>query len=234
MHNIHIHCVDKSSCPPPHYYICVVSNAKDKRIQSMSVLTPAQDQTATWRTSQQFYKGGKRNQCEIYQIEQLEMHLGTKLEKTNDRIHRLTLQIVDLPHPNVREDGFEFTENFDRVMCNEDGSPTTYFNFKMVSGDGGAQTRYVKDVYSFVHAQLEYVKRCHDLREHRTIPMFVNILDGDHCAKHYPKFTYILTRYPENVQRYIYVGDLFTYVYKIRPPLSHPDNNHCVSIKNKE
>ena len=43
-------------------------------------------QTKIWRQNRKWYKNGKANECEKYQINNIEKIILTKLDKTDDRI----------------------------------------------------------------------------------------------------------------------------------------------------
>lgn len=70
-------------------------------------------QTKEWRKNKIWYKNGKYNEYEKYQIESIEKLIGIKLDKTHDRINIEQNKILHNKHPNVSNDGYEWTENFD-------------------------------------------------------------------------------------------------------------------------
>jgi len=73
-------------------------------------------QTKEWRQSQKWYKGGRKNECEKYQIQQLKRVFDIDIKKTNARINMESKkkQILRCPfkHPN----GYEYSENFDGTL----------------------------------------------------------------------------------------------------------------------
>ena len=71
-------------------------------------------QTKDWRKNRQWYKNGKSNECEKYQIILLEKIIGINLMKTDDRINMETNEIISKKHPMINNDGYEWSENFDR------------------------------------------------------------------------------------------------------------------------
>lgn len=118
---------------------------------------PSSNQTKEWRKSQKWYRNGKYNECEKYQINLIEGLFGKKLKKTNERINLETNAIIDNSHPLSYRDGFEQTENFDRKLILN--KIPYYFNLKFVCGDGGAQNRTIRDVYNFIKHQLEHIMK---------------------------------------------------------------------------
>ena len=123
---------------------------------------------------------------------------------THLRFNTRTGQLMKNSRPNVHENGFDFTEDFDGYHVVY-GLPT-YYNLKCIVGSGGAQTRSLREVYHFVEAQAKYLLKTDDTA------LFVNILDGDQCSRHTDKFQYLLSR-PEyqTVREKIYVGDMYNY-----------------------
>lgn len=170
-------------------------------------------QTKDWRRRQSWYCGGRKTECENFQVETIEKELGIQLEKTSERLHTLTFSIHEYKHPYNDPWGFDFTENFDRVL-RDPVSSNTYFNFKFIVGRGGAQTRSLKDVYGFVRIQYQHVWSC--LQRCVIAPRFVNILDGDECARREPMFDWLREQFPHHTHAYVYVGDLYGYLNKIR------------------
>ena len=139
---------------------------------------------------------------------------GTGLQcpsNTHMRINTRTGQLEAKPRPNVHENGFDYTEDFDgfQPICEQ----LVYYNLKCIVGSGGAQTRSLREVYHFVEAQAKFLLNNDDY-------IFVNILDGDQCSKHMDKFEYLLSR-PEyqTVREKIYVGDLYSYFDWLRTRL---------------
>jgi hypothetical protein len=153
-------------------------------------------QTKEWRLAQSWYKNGKHNECEIFQKKLVKQIIGIDCKKTNFRINLETKEMVQLKNPLVKNNGFEWTENFDGHINN-----TFYFNFKMICESGGSQTRSLKDVYQFITAQLEHLK-IHNKHD----KYFINILDGKESYRHRYKFKFLLKKY-NNINQYVFVGD---------------------------
>jgi hypothetical protein len=124
-----------------------------------------------------------------------------------------------LAHPNTMPDGFEWSEDFDGLqilqMCNGVNNKKIYYNFKCIVGNGGAQTRSLREVHRFVESQLNVLLRRTTLSDGGTAEdiCFANILDGDVAHLHMNKFEHLCNR-PEfagvNKNR-IYIGDLKGY-----------------------
>ncbi len=127
------------------------------------------NQTKNWRKSQPWYINGKHNECENHQIEQIENIIGRKLRKTQARINLCTGKI-DGECDNI----FEWTENFDGI--DRVDNIVVLFNLKMICGEGGFQTRSLREVYHFIQAQVK------SLPLYRNT-LYVNILDGDECNR---------------------------------------------------
>jgi hypothetical protein len=150
--------------------------------------------------------GAGSTKPEKYQRQQVQLGTGHPCPTTQTRIHRRRYSLCDVYDPMTREDGYDYTENFDgkqRIMDRD-----VYINFKCVVGQGGAQTRTLRDqTYAFIEAQLAY---CLKTKTHRCY--FANILDGDEAAASMKHFHYLLAL-PEfaDVRKYIYVGDLKGY-----------------------
>ncbi len=163
-------------------------------------------QTKEWRNAQEWYKGGKHNECEIYQRKNIEEITGLSCPKTDERINTYTFEMRSYSNPMKTADGFEWTENFDGKIVRDD---TVFLvNFKMVCGSGGAQTRSLREVYHFVNAQLNHLLRNPDVRN----IYFINVLEGDQSHKHIDKYTYLLEKFPEDRRQYVFVGDLSQFV----------------------
>jgi len=123
-------------------------------------------QTKEWRKSQKWYKNGKSNECEKYQMKILEENIKDKIDKTNDRIYMTTNEIKSNRNPNRDNDGFEYTEN-----------------------GGGAQTRTLREVYHFIKYQTKYLEKFNTKNIY-----FINILDGYGCYHHREKFNYLINK----------------------------------------
>jgi len=167
-------------------------------------ITPSRFQTKVWRKNQIWYKDGKQNECEKYQRKLIENITNKECVKTSKRIHINTKKLYDVNFPLKKSDGFEWTENFDGYL--ENNKEDYYFNLKIICHTGGAQTRYMRNVYHFMSNQLQYLSKYEYL--HKNV-YFINILDGDVCYKHIDKF-YFLVNKPEfkSVKENIFVGDM--------------------------
>lgn len=106
-----------------------------------------------------------------------------------------------------RENGFDWTENFDYTVDLND--IRLFFNLKFICDDGGAQTRSLSsEVYHFIEKQLEYLLFNKDSKL-----IFINILEGNTSYKHRDKYIYLT-----NLDKYkVFVGDFleFTYIYMV-------------------
>ena len=159
-------------------------------------------QTKKWRQTQKWYNNGRSTECEKYQIDIVEKIILKKLNKTNDRINFETSEIVDKSRPNMCENGFEFSENFDGKIITENN--ILYFNFKFVCDSGGSQTRTLKDVYNFINGQIQHI-----LKFGVKNIYFINILDGDGSYKSMDKFRYLLSKYDKHINKHIFIGRLY-------------------------
>lgn len=164
--------------------------SRNRLLYKLHCITSSELQTKKWRISQDWYFGGKKNECEKYQMELLK-NLGFDLKKTLDRLDMRKLVIGKISKINY----FDWSETFDGVVKKE---KTWYFNLKMICDAGGAQMRSIREVYHFVEAQLKY------LTEHDNI-VFINILDGDFCFKQVKKIKTLFNYYPSDR---LYLGDL--------------------------
>lgn len=148
--------------------------------------------------------GGSSTKPEDFQRKAIAEGTGIPCPKRPGmRINLDTSKLVQEARPNVSDNGFELTEDFDGIQ--EYGGKQILYNFKWISGSGGAQTRSLREVYHHVKGQLEVLLTDGgggDL-------LFVNVLDGDECSKVMPKFRYLLgkERYAA-IQNKVYVGDL--------------------------
>ena len=169
-------------------------------------ITPSIEQTKSWRKAQLWYKGGKKNECEISQRAQIHDITTYDCNKTHKRINTRTLEFCDKINPLKNSDGYDWTEDFDGYI-NIQPFGEFYFNMKMVCDDGGAQNRTLREVCSFIENQLKYL-----LHSHTTHIYFINVLDGDACNKSMKYFKYILDN-PEfsEVKKYVFIGDMFEF-----------------------
>ena len=162
-------------------------------------------QTKNWRKQRSWYKTGKSNECELYQIKQIESITNTKLLKTLDRIHMNKLIITSQKNPLKSNDGFEYSETFDGIQKND--LNILYFNLKFVCDSGGAQTRTLREVYHFIESQLKLSSKIGSNNM-----KFINILDGDTCHRSMDKFNYLLNRTEYiYVKKYVFIGDMHSF-----------------------
>ena len=139
---------------------------------------------------------------EEYQRSKIVEKTGIPCPKTNLRINLRTFEMKELAKPNMKQDGFDYSEDFDG--CQTIDGKKIYINLKCIVGAGGAQTRSLREVYWFVDGQLNILKNTNDV-------YFANILDGDEADSNINKFEYIKNLYPEEIQSKVYVGDLLGY-----------------------
>jgi hypothetical protein len=116
------------------------------------------------------------------------------------------MEFKEHTNPLTREDGFDWTENFDGYQQLPSGVEL-YYNLKMICDKGGAQTRSLREVYHFIEAQMAF------LRLYPNHPIyFINILDGDTSFFQKDKFNYLMNL-PENApsQNKIIVQDMLAF-----------------------
>jgi len=159
-------------------------------------------QTKDWRKNRKWYKNGKSNECEKYQINLIERIIALKLTKTNDRINMETNEIISKKNPMINTDGYEWSENFDGIIINN--NKKYYFNLKFVCDSGGAQTRTLREVYHFIKYQMEYL-----IKFNTSNIYFINVLDGDTSYNNIDKFKFLISKdkYKPIIQ-YIFIGSL--------------------------
>ena len=163
-------------------------------------IIPSNLQTKEWRQKCEWYYNGKSNECEKYQIDLIEKIIKQKLHKTHDRINMETNEIIENKHPMKKENGYEWTENFDgKITINKN---IFYFNLKFVCDSGGSQTRTLREVYHFIKHQMKY------LIKNQSNVYFINILDGDTSYNNMDKFKYL---YKNNDNKYIFIGSLYEF-----------------------
>lgn len=150
------------------------------------MIVPSELQSKDWRKTQVWWKGGKSNECEIYQRKQIEQITNQVCQKSNKRLNIRTMEFREHTNPLTNSDGFDWTENFDGCQQLSDGRQL-YYNLKMICDKGGAQTRSLREVYHFINAQLEFLRLHHD----QSI-IFINILDGDTSFFQKDKFNYVM------------------------------------------
>lgn len=162
-------------------------------------------QTKNWRKNRKWYKNGKSNECEKYQINLIEKIITHKLIKTDDRINMETNEIINKKNPIVNNDGYEWSENFDGKIIKNNN--IYYFNLKFVCDSGGAQTRTLREVYHFIKYQMEYL-----IKFNMSNIYFINILDGDTCYNSMNKYNFLINKEKyKNIIKYIFIGSLYDF-----------------------
>jgi len=148
--------------------------------------------------------GGKGSMGpEHYQRKMINDGTGYPCVKTNIRLNLETYTLHEIACPNKKEDGFNYSENFDGLQMV--GSKKFYINLKCIVGAGGSQTRSLREVYWFVKGQLKNLTTSEDT-------YYVNILDGDEAHKTMNKFAYAMNQSTSvDVKNHLYVGDLKGY-----------------------
>lgn len=168
-------------------------------------------QTKEWRKEQVWYINGKKNECEIRQLRFITHITGQMCNKTHTRLNVYTKEMRNIISPMKGIDGFEWSENFDGII--QRNTNTYYFNLKMVCDKGGAQTRSLREVYHFIHTQLDHVLLYKPINVY-----FINILDGDTSYNAMKHFNYMLAQQPyEAIKKYVFVGDMeqFSHVWNV-------------------
>lgn len=169
-------------------------------------LVSSKYQTRQWRLSQKWYQCGRRNECEKFQRAMFERITGVACPTTPDRIRMSMRRIEPCRNVLALDDAFDWTENFDGKVRTRGGAPV-YVNFKFVCGDGGAQTRTLRELYHFIRAQADLIRSLPDVPD-TPKPIFINILDGSTCHRYFNKL-----RNAANAPG-IYVGDLYTFAQR--------------------
>lgn len=177
--------------------IIIQKNVRRWLIRKKILIPSSYYQTKTWRLNRSWYKNGKFNECEKYQINIIEKILKIKILKTQDRINIETLSLLKINKPLIFDNGYEYTENFDGYYNN------IYFNLKMVCDNGGHQTRTLREVYHFIQSQFDFLLKT---KQHI---YFINILDGDTSYNNMNKFNYLKNKekYKEII-KFVFIGDL--------------------------
>ena len=167
------------------------------------IITKSMHQTKLWRQSQEWYKNGKSNECELFQRNLVENITNLKCSKSNIRLNAHTLSFIDKKFPMKNADGFDWTEDFDGFQ--EVGNLKLYMNFKMICDRGGSQTRTLREVYHFIKTQADYLVANPGIKD----IYFINILDGDESFRNMNKFTYLLSKEKYNfIKDHIFVGNM--------------------------
>ena len=173
---------------------------------SSDTIISSSNQTKIWRKQQNWYNGGKSNECEIYQFKLFNQITNFCRIKNYDRLNYETLELRSVKDPNKFNNGFEWSEDFD--TSNIKNGKKYYFNMKFVCDKGGAQTRTLREVYYFIKCQLDFILKnnCEDV-------FFINILDGDESFRTLEKFNYLqnIKKY-NKIKKYIFIGDMKKFV----------------------
>ena len=174
------------------------------------LIPPSYYQTKNWRKTQNWYKTGKSNECEKYQIKLIEKIIATALSKTNDRINMETKKIISKRTPMIYNDGYEYSENFDGLNIKNNNK--YYFNLKFVCDKGGTQTRTLRETYHFIKLQLEYLNKFN-----KNNVYFINILDGDSSHNNINKFEYLINKEQySQIIKYVFIGSLYDFQEKYK------------------
>jgi hypothetical protein len=148
---------------------------------------------------------GSRNP-EEYQRQKIIEGTNVSCPTTKTRINKRTNVMEDISHPMKKDNGYDYTENFDGLQIFD--TKKIYVNLKSVVGKGGTQTRTLRDeCYPFIEAQLNFL-----IKSSPDDIYFANIFDGDEASDNMSKFHYLcnLSEY-FGVRGRVYVGDLQGY-----------------------
>jgi len=192
-------------------YVITIQKYIRRYLATKHILIPSSRyQTKNWRKNRRWFKNGKSNECEQYQISLLEKIINTNLIKTNDRINIEINEIINKKNPMISNDGYDYTENFDRVLIKNNNK--YYFNLKFVCDNGGAQTRTLREVYHFCKYQMQYL-----IKFKTNNVYFINILDGDACYINMDKFVYLLNKEKyKYIIKYMFIGSLHDFQKKYK------------------
>lgn len=175
-------------------------------------LTKSKEQTKDWRNNQQWYKNGKSNECEKYQMQLIANIFNIEnIAKTNLRFNISNNTLENVNRPLLLSNGLDYTEDLDGVIYKD--NKTYYLNFKMICDAGGAQNRSVRELNHFIKCQFDYL-----INYPNDNIYFINIIEGDTGYK----YTYgnkknnvasILNLYDnskyEDIKHNIYIGDIY-------------------------
>jgi hypothetical protein len=157
------------------------------------------------------FNGGKKtSRMEKYQRHMTEQITGLQCPKSgHTRIDLERGQLTRIRTPIATYDsGLFYTEDFDGAQ--QVGTNTVYYNFKSIVGNGGSQTRSLREVAHFIKGQYD-VLAASDTSD----VYFVNILDGDVCENAMRCLRYASKNHPN-----IYVGNLHdfsTWFFRLFP-----------------
>jgi len=191
-------------------YIIIIQKYIRGYITRKNILIPSSYyQTKIWRKNRKWYKNGKSNECEKYQINLIEKIITIKLNKTDDRINIETNEIINKKYPMINDDGYEWSENFDGKIIKNNNN-ICYYNLKFVCDCGGTQTRTLKLVYDFIKYQMEYLIKFNKVVLNNIY--FINILDGDTSYNNMNKFKFLINKKKyKHIIKYIFIGSLYDF-----------------------
>lgn len=142
---------------------------------------------------------------ENFQRKKIEEGTNILCQKTNMRINLRTYNLENISKPNILQNGFDYSEDFDGLQIIEE--KYIYINLKCIVGRGGSQTRSLREVYWFIEGQINYIKKNINNNIY-----FANILDGDEPYRCMDKFNYLISlEEQEEIKNKIYIGDLKKY-----------------------
>jgi len=194
--------------------INTLSNLNIKENNNNIQITPSNIQTKKWRKEQEWYSNGKHNECEIFQRNLIQKITNKDVLKTHLRFHTISNNLVEKKYPNRESDGYEYTEDLDGYQLfeglNDNIKYQIYYNLKMICDAGGAQTRSLREIYTFIRCQLEYLLINQNQNQIQNLnTYFINILDGDEAYKNRDKFNYLYNKTEYNqIKEYVFIGDL--------------------------
>ena len=202
--------IDKQNDNYLYYIIYIQKYYKGYNIRKYILIPCSCYQTKQWRQNRKWYDNGKHNECEKYQFNLIEKIMKIKNIKTNDRINLETYDIIEKIYPMKDINGFEWTENFDGKITNNDN--IYYFNLKFICDKGGSQTRTMREVYHFIKLQIFFL-----IKNKTSNIFFINILDGDTNYNNMDKYNYLINKdLYKDVKKYIFIGCLYNFQKDIR------------------
>jgi hypothetical protein len=185
--------------------IIIQKNIRGYLVRKKELIANSYYQTKQWRNNRKWYKNGKSNECEKYQINILEKIIKIEIKKTNCRINMIDNIMENIKHPMKNKNGYEYTENFDGYFINKNNN--YYINLKFVCDEGGAQTRTLREVYHFIKNQIKILEKENNI-------YFINILDGDTSNKNMDKFNYLMENINTKIKNKLFIGDLYEFQNK--------------------
>lgn len=185
--------------------IYIQKNIRGYLIRKYILIPSSEYQTKLWRMNQKWYISGKFNECEKYQKKIIEKITKKECYKTNKRFNIITYELHDIKFPMKYEDGYEWTEDLDyRILENNN---TYYINLKFISDKGGSQTRSLREVYYLIKYQLENL-----LKFNNNNTFYINILDGDTSYNSMEYFNYLRDKEEyKNIKENVFIGDMNLY-----------------------